>query len=257
MNRGILKNWNRMLILLLIAALYWGSAVPAQAGGWEAALDGLDAVYDDVTELETLIQLESKQTQTLRQKNNERLKTLNKNIQATDAALLSRLTAEVKQIEQKHAALLSQYSSLTKQAAAARKQKNTKTAALLDLQRNKLKPSYTLAKAEIKAKKETLSTAKKQASAKKKTLKDMLTSVTALKKQITAENKTIATARKSKTAANKKYRSAIKAGDAVTALSQLMVVYDQLARIHASLQKTNNWENKITQGLQAVEARLP
>ncbi|MFM9278119.1 hypothetical protein [Paenibacillus jiagnxiensis] len=246
-----------MLIMLLIAVLWWGSAIPAQAGSWEAALDGLDAVYDDVTELETLIQLESKQIQTLRQKNNERLKALNKNIQAIDAALLSKLTAEVKHIEQKHATLLSQYSSLTKQASAARKQKNTKKAALLDLQRNKLKPSYTQAKAEIKAKKDALTAAKKQAAAKKKAVKDALSPVTALKKQITTENKTIAAARKSKTAANKKYRSAIKAGDAVTALTQMMVVYDQMARIHASLQKTYSWENKITQGLQAAEAKLP
>ncbi|MDP4099276.1 hypothetical protein OIN60_21405 [Paenibacillus sp. P96] len=246
-----------MLVLLLVAALWWGSILPAQADSWEAALDGIDAVYDDVTELEALIKLESKQTQTLRQKNNDSLQALNKDIQAIDAALIARLTGEVKQIEQKHAALLSQYSSLSKQAAAARKQKNTKAAALLDLKRNNLKPSYTQAKAEIKAKKDALTAAKKQATTKKKAVKDALLPVTALKKQITAENKVIADARKSKTAANKKYRSAVKIGDAVTALTQMMVVYDQLARIHTSQQKTYTWEKKIAEGLAAAEAKLP
>lgn len=87
------------------------------------------------------------------------------------------MAGEAETLQREHASLLEQYSALGKQVTAAKKRKDSKAADLLELKRNKLKPSATAASAEIKAKKDALAAAKKVTAGKKKIVKDALAPV--------------------------------------------------------------------------------
>ncbi len=248
---------NLLLVIMILPFMFLGSVQVRAADSWEAAWSGIDAVYDGLTAVQAVVKQESVLITELRKNNNAELKTVNAKVKAIDKTLITRLSAEAETVQRKHASLLEQYSNLGKQITAAGKAKNTKSADLLKLKRNKLKPSVTSAKAEIKAKKDALTAAKKAASAKAKIVKEALAPVQTFKKQITAENKTMAAAKKSVTAANKRYRASVKLGDAIGAVSGLKEAYDQTSKIHASQQKVYEWEKKISQTISSAAAKLP
>ncbi len=255
-------KWRKSVKMLLFAAIAFSMVLCANrqanaAASWDAALDGIDAVYDGLTAVRTLVKQESAEITALRKKNNDALSALNAKIRAIDQAPVTRLTQESEALQRKHAALLEQYASLGKQVAAAKKRKDKKSADLLELKRNRLKPSATAAAAEIKAKKESLAAAKKTKAAKAKAVKDALAPVQALKKQITAENKSVAAARKHLSAADKRYKASVKRGDAMVAALVLKTVYDQTKAVHASLTKVYEWEKKIAQMITLANTKLP
>ncbi|MGZ7441608.1 hypothetical protein [Paenibacillus sp. TH7-28] len=248
---------NLLLVIMILPIMLLGNVQVQAADSWDAAWSGIDAVYDGLTAVQAVVKQESASITVLRKKNNADLKAVNDKVKAIDKTLISRLAAEAETVQRKHAALLEQYSNLGKQITAAGKAKNTKSADLLKLKRNKIKPAVTSAKAEIKAKKDALTAAKKAASAKAKTVKEALAPVQTIKKQVTAENKTIAATKKSVTAANKRYKASVKLGDAIGAVSGLKEVYDQTNKIHASQQKIFEWEKKISQTISSAAAKLP
>jgi predicted nucleic acid-binding Zn-ribbon protein len=255
-------KWRKSVRLLLFAVIASSLVLcvnrPANAAGsWDAALDGIDVVYDGLTVVQTLVKQESAEISALRKKNNDALSALNAKIKAIDQTAVTRLTQESESLQRKHASLLEQYASLGKQVTAAKKRKDKKSADLLELKRNQLKPSALAAAAEIKAKKEALAAAKKTKAAKAKVVKDALIPVQTLKKQITAENKSVAAARKHLSAADKRYKASVKRGDAIVAALELKTVYDQTQAIHASLTKVYDWEKKIAQALSLASTKLP
>ncbi|GJM69356.1 hypothetical protein HMSSN036_15720 [Paenibacillus macerans] len=142
-----------LLVIMILPFMFLGSVQVRAADSWEAAWSGIDAVYDGLTAVQAVVKQESALITELRKKNNTELKTVNAKVKAIDKTLISRLSAEAETVQRKHASLLEQYSNLGKQITAAGKAKKTKSADLLKLKRNKLKPSVTSAKAEIKAKK--------------------------------------------------------------------------------------------------------
>lgn len=247
----------RLLSLgLIFTLLVQLSAAHASADNWTAAVSGIESIYDSVTSLESIIQLENQQTQTLRKQNNSRLQSVNAKIKDMDQSKLSSLKAAAEQTEKKYASLFAEYAELGKQAAAARKQRNAKTAELISLKRNKMKPQVTSARTEIKQKKAALTQARKDTAARKKTVKDAIAPVQTVKKQITAENKIVSAYKKSRSAARKSYRAAVKRGDAVSAAAHLAIVYNKLGAIHASQQKIYSWEQQITTIIRGAESRL-
>lgn len=255
-------KWRQPVKMAFAAAIAFsllvgGGRYMQAASSWDAALDGIDAVYDGLTAVQTLVKQESLEISALRKKNNDALSALNAKIRLIDQTVVTRLAQESEALQRKHAPLLEQYASLGKQAADAKKRKDKKSADLLELKRNKLKPSATAASAEIKAKKETLAAAKKSKTAKAKVVKDALVPVQTLKKQITAENKSVAAARKHLSAADKRYKSSVKRGDAILAALELKAVYDQTKAIHASLTKVYAWEKQVAQLITAASAKLP
>ncbi|ANF98905.1 hypothetical protein AR543_19020 [Paenibacillus bovis] len=256
------RNWSTRLLssgLILALLTPLTSLLPANhayADNWTAAVNGIEAVYDGVASLESIIQLENQQTQTLRKQNNNRLQTVNTKIKDMDKAKLASLKTTVTQTEQKYASLFTDYAELGKQAATARKQKNTKKAEVISLKRNKMKAEVTAARTEIKQKKAALTQARKETAARKKNVKEALAPVQTVKKQITAENKTISTYKKSRSSARKSYHAAVKKGDAISAAAYLTVVYNKLGAIHASQQKIYGYEQQITTIIKAAESRL-
>ncbi|NGZ77112.1 coiled-coil domain-containing protein [Saccharibacillus alkalitolerans] len=244
------------LILAVSLALPQGST-HAAGDAWASALSGIESLYDGYTALETANKIEKLDIQSLRKDSAERLKAVNAAVKGIDKSKIDRLAAEAAALKTKHAALIAQYGDLGRQAAEARKRKDKKNADLLDLKRNKLKPSVDAAKLEIKSAKEALDGAKKQAAAKAKTVKDALAPVAALKKQVTAENKTIAAFNKTRAASYKRYRASVKAGNAITAAAEITLMYAQLGKIHASQQKIYGWEKQISAAIKSAAAKLP
>ncbi|MDO3410316.1 hypothetical protein QWJ34_11135 [Saccharibacillus sp. CPCC 101409] len=247
-----------LLSLCLVLPLF---ALPERtasaADAWVSALSGIDTMYDGYTALETANKIEKLEIQALRKDSAERLKSVNATVKTIDKAKIEKLAAAAAALQTKHAALLKQYSDLGKQASEARKRKDKKSADLLDLKRNNLKPSVEAAKLEIKNAKEALAAAKKQAAAKAKTVKDALVQVAAFKKQVTAENKSIAAFNKTRAASYKRYRSAVKSGNAITAAAELTLMYNQLGKIHGSQQKIYGWEKQIASAIKAAAGKLP
>ncbi|OWA33346.1 hypothetical protein B9G55_21955 [Saccharibacillus sp. O16] len=255
---------HRLLSLLLVAVIALSALSLPPAGraaaadnGWSAALSSMDVLYDGYTALETANKIEKQAIQSLRKDSEARLKTIHTALTQIDKTKIARLAADSTASQNKHAALLKQYSDLGKQAAEARKRKDKKSADMLDLKRNQLKPSVDAAKSEIKRTKEALASAKKQAAAKAKMVRDALAPATALKKQVTEENKSIAAANKTRAASYKRYRAAVKSGGAITAAAELTLMYAQLDKIHLSQQKIYSWEKQILAAVQAAAAKLP
>lgn len=248
----------RFVQFILVVALLNINLTLASAGtDWDSALDDINGLHGNYTSLQVALKSDSSKIQMLRKQNNETLKSIHSVIESTDKVLLSRLSSEATSAQKKHAPLLEQYSTLSKQSTAAKKAKDFKTATLLDLRRNKLKGAATLARTEIKAKTDALATARKQTAAKIKPIKDALAPVTALKKQITAENKNIAVAQKVRSEADKQYKLAVKQGDAITAVSEMRISYEQMKRIHDMHQNIYSWEQKISLALRSAESKLP
>ncbi|WP_161487833.1 hypothetical protein [Paenibacillus glacialis] len=224
---------------------------------WDTALAQIDIVYDDVTALKVTTLSETQHIQEQRTKNTDALKLVNVKITAIDVEWIKKLQIELDQTLRKHTPLLEQYTTLSKQASAAKQNKNKKLSDLLDLKRNKLRASVEAARTDIKVKKAALSTAKKQRATKVKVVKDALAPVQNFKKQITAENKTIAAIRQIYSAAEKSYKASVKEGNAVTAADNITLMYEQMVLIHTSLQKVYDWEKQIAQTIVIAESKLP
>ncbi|CAH1056074.1 hypothetical protein [Paenibacillus pseudetheri] len=248
----------RFVQLILVVALFNINLTLASAGtDWDSALDDINGLHGNYTSLQVALKSDSSKIQMLRKQNNETLKSIHSVIESTDKALLSRLSSEATSAQKKHAPLLEQYSTLSKQSTAAKKAKDLKTVTLLDLKRNKLKAAVALARAEIKTKTTALAAARKQTAAKLKPVKDALVPIAALKKQITAESKNLTATQKVRAEADKQYKAAVKQGDAVRAATELKSSYEQMKRIHSMQQNIYSWEQKISLALRAAESKLP
>ncbi|GGA28161.1 hypothetical protein [Paenibacillus physcomitrellae] len=252
-------GWSRGLISVLLAmVLGLGALTPAAyADSWNSALSTLDGLHDSYTALESVVKAEKAQITAINKTNNDQLSRINAGIQAIDKTKIGQLQNTADAASKKYAPLLAEYSALGKQAAAARKSKDKKAADLLDLKRNKLKPSVDAAKQEIKTKKDALAAAKKQAAAKKKGVQDALLPVKTLKQQMTAENKLVTEANRRKSTAEKLYRTAVKQGNAIAAAAEMAVMYSELGKVHTSQVKLRTYADKITASLKTAQAKLP
>lgn len=246
-----------MLAAVLVLSVYAPGRAQASGDAWAAALSGIDSLYDGYTALETANKLEKQQIQSLRKDSAARLKEVNAAVKAIDKTKIDQLASTAASLKTRHASLIGQYGDLGKQASEARKRKDKKNADLLDLKRNKLKPSVDAAKSEIKKANEELAAAKKQAKAKAQIVKDALAPVTSLKKQVTAENKSITSFNKTRAASYKRYRAAVKSGNAITAAAEITMMYTQLGKIHASQQKIHGWEKQISAAIKSAANKLP
>ncbi|MWV43151.1 hypothetical protein GRF59_05865 [Paenibacillus sp. HJL G12] len=257
------NKYNRVvtIVLVFMMCLMMGISGPSYAlasdSVWEAALEDIGKLHDTFIGLESANQLEKQQIQDLRKQNNDKLKLINTRVQLIDMVKLDKLKTEAEQVQKKYAPLLAEYSELGRKATEARKRKDSKSALLYDLKRNRLKTSVNNARQEIKGKKDAYLAAKKIASAKAKVVKDILIGVQALKRQITAENQKMAEWNKDRAAADKRYKAAVKAGNAVTTASELKQIVAELNRIHDAQNKIMGWERDVAQTLRSAEAKLP
>jgi hypothetical protein len=246
-----------IVITLSLLSISLPTAKASAAADWDAALQRIHVLYSDYAALQESMKLDSEMIQKLRKQNNEDLKTVNQKLQSIDQTQLSTLKLEAETARKRHSPLLEKYTTLGQQAAAARKAKDLKTAAILDLQRNKLKASATAARAEIKTKTQTLAAARKRTADKIRPAKESLAAISALKKQITVVNKELSAVQKIRSEAHKRYQSGSKQGDAIAAASGMEASYAQMKIIQALQQKLVNWEKQISVQLRTAESKLP
>lgn len=251
------KRWTMVLAALLAILLSMPMQVQAAEGDWNGALTQIEQLHNSFTMLEAGIKLGGTEIRALRKENNAALKAVQTRIQAIDQDEIKRLTAVLKQAEDKHTPLLKEYTEVGKQATVARKAKDAKQVLLLDLKRNKLKAPATAARADIKLKRDALAAAKKQAVAKAKLVKEALVPVQSLKKEIAAENRTVSAAEKIRSDANKRYKAAIKQGDATIVMTEMQRVYNQMVKIRDSQDKLYRSEEQIAALIRTAESKLP
>ncbi|NMO95840.1 hypothetical protein [Paenibacillus lemnae] len=256
--QGLKHLWMTSLICLVLGLGITGMGSPALAASssWDAALKSVELLYDSFEAVELSNKVIKQEITQLRKLNNNRLSRLNASIKGIDKSKVDQLQASYDKTKQQHAPLLAEYTELGKQAAAARKAKNTKSALMYDLKRNRIKEEAAAARLDIKKKYDALSAAKKQKAAKDKVVKDALIPVSAVKKLITAENKSIADMNKRKSAADKRYKSAVKTGNAITAAAELNLLLTELKKMNASHQKILGWEKEIQRLIAAAENKL-
>ncbi|MCL9661888.1 hypothetical protein L2089_14395 [Paenibacillus hunanensis] len=267
MNRSSIKakarvtSQSRFIHKLAIASLclvlfLTGMPLPeAQAASSSSAMSSIDTLYDSITALERVLELQNVQIRALRQQNNASLKGVQERIRQLDTSRLATMQTALKQLENRHAPLLKRYADLGKRIAEARKKKDDRNVQSLLLERNGIKAQVEAARAELKNKRTELATARKASTVRKQQLRSLLQPVQTLKKQITSENKAITAAWKIRTSARKGYHASVRQGNAVTALAHLTVVYKQLGQVQASRQKILNWEQQITKTIQTVASR--
>lgn len=244
--------------LLVVLTLLTGNSVQAAAvSGWDEALEQINELYSSYISLQETVKAESKRNQALRKQNISDLAAINARLESTDQALLSRLKTEAAAVQKKHAALLEQYSTLGKQATAARKAGNSKSVTALDLQRNKLKSAVTAARAEIKTKNTAFTVAKAAAAAKNKQAKDALSPIASLRKQVTAGNKQVSEIQAVRSEADKRYKAAVKAGDAVTAAAAMKLSCTKMGEVRTWLTQIYGLEQRISAALRLAETKLP
>jgi predicted nucleic acid-binding Zn-ribbon protein len=246
------------LILMGLCTILLLTAVPlqsAQAASSTSAMSSVDTLYDSITALERVLELQNVQIRALRQQNNAALKEVQERIRKLDSARLATMQTALKQLENRHAPLLKRYAELGKKIASARKKKDDRSVQSLLLERNGIKAQVEAARTELKNKRTELANTRKASTIRKQQLRSLLQPVQTLKKQITSENKAITAAWKIRTTARKSYHAAVRQGNAVTALAHLTVVYKQLGQVQSSRQKIVSWEQQITKTIQTVAAR--
>lgn len=246
-----------VFMLIVMYMLLIGNTKVIAADEWDEALSGISKLHNNYIALQGAVKLDTQKIQQLRKENNAGLKLVNTKVQGINQELLQRLTKDVELVRKKHAPILEQYASLTKQYTAAKKAKDYKTATLLDLKRNRIKATVIAARNEIKVKTGALTAAKKNTANIVKLIKDQLISVPILKKQITAENKTLSMLQKKRSEADVSYKAAVKQGDAIAAITQMKISYSLMEEIHTAQLKIYGWEQHITRSIRAAETKLP
>lgn len=259
-----LRKAKALTAMLFMLAAVMGSitqvAQPAQGAAVTQqtdAINRMDGMYRDLDALQLVIKAVDQQIRAVRKTNHENVKTVRSRIRAVDQNLLARRKNEADQTRQKHAVLLAQYSSLGKQATAARQRKDKQQAALIDLKRNALKTSVTAARADIKAKNDALAAAKKHTALKVTPAKEALKPIQAIREQVTGENKILASYKKSRAAADRRFKSSIKQGNAATALIDMSQAYVWMGKISASQKKIYTLEQSIAKAIGIATGRLP
>ncbi len=247
------------LILASLCALLLLSCVPftsVQAADQSSTMAGIDTLYDTITALERVLELQNVQIRALRQQNNAQLKSVQERIRNLDMNRLATMKSALQQLENKVAPLFKRYTDLSSKIAAARKKKDNRSVQSLLLERNAIQSQVDAARIELKNKRAELATARKTSTHRKQQLRSLLQPVQTLKKQITAENKAITSAWKIRTASRKSYHAAVRQGNPVTAFAHLTVVYKQLSQVQTSRQKVYSWEQQITRTIQSVTAQV-
>lgn len=250
--------WRRAASLLMVLAILLGNhPLPAAAADWDSALEEIHNLYGDYTGLQETMKSEISRNQTLRKQNIADLSAINSQLKSMNSSLLSRLKSEAEAMKKKHAPLLEQYTSLGKQASAARKAGNLKAATTLDLKRNKLKAAANAARVEIKGKTAALAEARVATSISVKPAKEALAPVQGLRKQITAQSKKVSELQALRSEADKRYRAAVRTGDAVTAAAEMKLSYAKMSEIRSMLQQIYSGEQKISAALRSAEPKIP
>lgn len=254
---SVLGRYAASIVLLL--ALFTLPVPHTSAAGspWDTALERVKNVYGDYAAMQEQVKLDHSRIQHLRKANQDLWKEIKKKLGRMDQVRLDRLKQGAEAARKQHAPLLEKFKTLGEQRTAARQAKDLKSAAILELQYNKLRPSVAKARAEIKSAAEAYTAARKETVSRIQPVKDLLSSAAAIRKESSTVSKELGAAEKLRTAAYKRYQAAVKQGDANGAAEGLETAFTQLKNVSNLQQKLMNLEKQIAALLRSAESKLP
>ncbi|MFF2907273.1 hypothetical protein [Paenibacillus sp. NPDC057934] len=254
---AVYRTFTAVILLTLSMLFLHMPQAEAAASDWDMALERISNLYNDYSAVQENITLNTGTLQKLRKQNNDELKVIQGKLKSTGQVQIDNLKLQVDAARNKHAPLLEKYKTLGQQAAAARKAKDLKNAAVLDLQRNKLKAAVSAAQAEIKAKSETLAVVRKQTTDKTQPARETLAAISALRKETATGNRELTVAQRLRTEAHKRYQAGMKQGDAHAAADGMETSFAKMKIVQALQLKLIGWEKQISTLLRAAELKLP
>lgn len=262
------------LIFILLMGTAWGGR-PAMAAAIEFT-DSLNAQvnkaadqaggtkgtkllkqYADFSKLQKdLAALDSK-TSTLRYDNEARLTAARKKLKEIDKSVITKLDEQVKTAKTKYQPLFDSYSSVSKQATAAKKLKDKALYSLLKTQADGLKVASTLARQDIRNKKSALQAAKKEKTRKSEEIRKILDEVDPHKTKIKSEKSAISSSNKLISTEWSNFKAAVKKGDADRSSDTLARLLTLSAQVQKNKQSIFNLEEKIAASILKAEKKLP
>lgn len=195
-------------------------------------------------------------TSTLHYDNEARLTAARKKIKDIDAVKISKLDEQVKTAKTKYQPLFDSYSSVSKQAASAKKLKDKTLYKLLQVQADGLKTASTLARQDIRAKESALSAAKQAKKQKSDEIKKILGETDAYKTKIKAERSTMTSTNKQISTEWSNFKAAVKKSDADRSSDTLARLQTASSQVLKNKQSIYNLEVKISASIQKAEAKL-
>jgi uncharacterized cupredoxin-like copper-binding protein len=228
----------------------------AQAAGG-AKQTKLMKQYDDLASLQKQSADWDSKTSTLHYSNETILSSLRKKIKDIDADKIIKLEDQVKQTKAKYQPLFTTYSSLTKQATAAKSLKDKTLYKALRGQADVLKITVDLARQDIRAKETSLKTAKTDKSRKATQVRSILSEIDPLKTKIKSERSLQSTPNKSITTEWTNFKGAAKKGDADRSSDSLARLLTLSGQVSTYKQNIYNLEVKISAVLGRAKLQLP
>lgn len=225
-----------------------------QAGG--TMKSKLTKQYADLSKLQTEDDALQGKISELHYSNEARLTAARKKIKEIDAEKIRKLDDQVKAAKSKYQPLFNSYSSVSKQAAAAKKLKDKTLYKLLQTQADGLKVAVTLAKQDIKNKESLLKAAKSEKTNKAAEIRKLLNETDPQKTKIKSEKISISSSNKSISTEWSNFKAAVKKSDAGRTSDTLARLHTLSSQVLKNRQNIYNLELKISSSIKKAEEKL-
>ncbi len=190
--------------------------------------------------------------------NNEtRLTAARKKLKEIDKSTIAKLDEQVKSVKNKYQPLFDSYSTVSKQATAAKKLKDKSLYSLLKTQADGLKTASTLARQDIRNKESALQAAKKERTRKTEEIRKILGEVDPHKTKIKSEKSIISSSNKLITTEWSNFKAAVKKSDADRSSDALARLLTLSAQVQKNKQNMYNLEEKISASILKAEKKMP
>ncbi|WP_410771180.1 hypothetical protein [Fontibacillus sp. BL9] len=212
--------------------------------------------YADFSKLQDEQSSLTSKTSALHYDNEARLTAARKKIKDIDGDTIRKLDDQVKSVKTKYQPLFDSYSSISKQASAAKKLKDKTLYKLLQSQADGLKAASTLARHDIRNKESALQAAKKEKSRKSEEIRKILGESDVHKSKIKAEKSAMASTNKLISTEWSNFKAAVKKSDADRTSDTLARLHTLSSQVLKNKQNIYNLELKISASIKKAEDKL-
>ncbi|RCX18208.1 hypothetical protein DFP94_107163 [Fontibacillus phaseoli] len=212
--------------------------------------------YADLSKLQDEHNSLVSKTSGLHYDNEARLTAARKEIKEIDGDKIRRLDEQVKSAKSKYQPLFDSYSSISKQASAAKKLKDKTLSKLLQTQADGLKTASTLARQDIRNKESALQAAKKEKTRKAKEIRKILGESDLHKSKIKAEKSAMASTNKLISTEWSNFKAAVKKSEADRTTDTLTRLHTLSSQALKNKQNIYNLEVKISASAKNAEDKL-
>lgn len=210
-----------------------------------------------ILELELQDQNLDKEIDSLHRANEAKQLAVKTGLKQFQAQKVDKLAKEAEEAKNRFKPLFAMQSSLNKQLAAARKQKNKALAEVLEAQLGAVKLSAALAREEIRMKNEALTKARKASSKTSNAVRAVLEEAALEQARMRTEKKGATAAGKDITAEGKRLNAALRSKDAAETLRSLASLATLSSQLVSHKTRISKSEQKISAILERASSLLP